>query len=139
MEVFNLLLNSSPLVISGGFISVRRYTDSLSITMRSGVTQMSNQKYRLLAAPIYRRTLAAARREIVSPNPSTCGGVMRPCRVVGSGVRNFFQLHDPTLRTARADICLYVASDEGFECFSKVLPCHDQPMQETRSVPVTSR
>jgi hypothetical protein len=35
---------------------------------RGGVTQMSNQMYRLLPAPIYRRTLAAARREIVSPN-----------------------------------------------------------------------
>lgn len=103
------------------------------MTMSGAITQMSNQKFRLLLAPIYRYTLAAARREIVSPNYSTCGGDVRPCRAVRSGVRSqkFFQLHDSTLRTARADICLYVASDEGFECFSKVLARHDQLCKKT--------
>jgi len=97
-------------------MSVRSYTDALS--MSGAVMQMSNEKYRLLPAPISRYTMAAARRVIVSPNYSTCGGVMRVCRAVGSGVRSqeIFSTPRFTLRTARADICLDVSSDEGFEC-----------------------
>jgi len=76
------------------------------MTMSGAVTQMSNEKYRLLPAPIYRRTLAAARREIVSPNSSTCGGVMRPYRDVGSGVRSQEFFSTPQFHiTDRADIC----------------------------------
>jgi hypothetical protein len=101
------------------WIHISTEVHRFSIHDHGAVTQMSNQKYRLLPAPIYIRALTAARREIVSPNPSTCGGVIRPCRALGSGVRKTFQLHDSTLRTARADIRFYIAVTKASNVFPK--------------------
>jgi hypothetical protein len=74
-------------------MSVRSYTDSLSTS--GAVMQMSNEKYRLLPAPISRYTLAAARRVIVSPNYSTCAMWWGHARLQSRRVRspesgNFF-------------------------------------------------